>query len=140
MVQEGRAWIATALDARAKVAIGAIRRIRASGVTSYRGISRELNKLAIPTPSGWGKWRHLTVLRVEDRAEKWNLNSHPHLSRNARKNLERMLPALIDLKATGVTGYTAIAQALNERGVSAPSRKKGWTGVQVGYCLSKIAW
>ena len=38
--------------------------LRASGVTSLRGIAAELNKRGIPTVAGAGRWRHVQVGRL----------------------------------------------------------------------------
>jgi hypothetical protein len=41
-----------------------IAELRASGVTSLRGIAAELNKRGIPTVAGAGRWRHVQVGRL----------------------------------------------------------------------------
>jgi hypothetical protein len=41
-----------------------ISELRASGVTSLRGIAAELNKRGIPTVAGAGRWRHVQVGRL----------------------------------------------------------------------------
>lgn len=138
VTDEGCAWIKKALDGHSKVAIRAIRGIRAMGVTSYWGIVRELNRLNIQPPNG-GRWSHRLIDRLEAQAENWNLENHPHLTPQARAKLIRLLPIVHDLKQRGITGYLAIATALNEQGIEAPSHGRAWTRDQVASCLSKIA-
>jgi hypothetical protein len=41
-----------------------IAELRASGVTSLRGIAAEFNKRGIPTVAGAGRWRHVQVGRL----------------------------------------------------------------------------
>jgi hypothetical protein len=41
-----------------------IAEVRATGVTSLRGIAAELNKRSIPTVAGAGRWRHVQVGRL----------------------------------------------------------------------------
>jgi len=41
-----------------------IAELRASGVTSLRGIAAALNERGIPTVAGSGRWRHVQVGRL----------------------------------------------------------------------------
>jgi hypothetical protein len=41
-----------------------IAELRASGVTSLKGIADELNRLGVPTPAGSGRWHAPQVARV----------------------------------------------------------------------------
>ena len=44
-----------------------INAIRATGATTFLGIATELNRLGIPTASGWGKWRGAQVRKILQR-------------------------------------------------------------------------
>jgi hypothetical protein len=61
-----RAYAASA-DARAAALAPTIAKIRASGVTSLRGIAAALNRRGIPTLSGRGEWQATQVRRVSAR-------------------------------------------------------------------------
>jgi hypothetical protein len=41
-----------------------IAELRASGITSKKGIAKALNKRYVPTPRGVGQWRAIQVARV----------------------------------------------------------------------------
>ena len=53
-------------DIRAKALADVVRRIRQSGVTSYRRIADRLNAEQVPTPRG-GRWSKTSVARLMTR-------------------------------------------------------------------------
>ena len=55
-------------DIRAKALADVVRRIRQSGVTSYRRIAERLNAEKIPTPRG-GRWSKTSVARLVTRLQ-----------------------------------------------------------------------
>ena len=57
-------------EARASQLAPIVADIRASGIISWYGISRELNKRGVPTATGRGIWEPGRVRKVMERAER----------------------------------------------------------------------
>jgi hypothetical protein len=56
-------------DKRAAELAPIVKEIRASGVTSLRGIAAALNERGIPTATGYGRWHHVQVGKALARLE-----------------------------------------------------------------------
>jgi hypothetical protein len=65
--EAGRRAHAANADARAAALAPIIAEIRASGITSMRGIATALNARDIPTPAGRKTWQAVQVRRVLSR-------------------------------------------------------------------------
>jgi hypothetical protein len=60
------------------------------------------------------------------------------MARNAATRAADLAPIIRELQASGATSLTAIAAALNERGITT-ARGRAWTTVQVDRVLDRIA-
>jgi hypothetical protein len=74
--EAGRKVLIARADARATLLAAVVADIRASGITSWYGIARELNKRGIPTATGRRIWEPGQVRRVVERAERGAPSSH----------------------------------------------------------------
>lgn len=141
VVLECRDWIETLARKNAELAREEIQRSRRKGARSYDAIARDLNSRGVMSPRG-GRWYGRLVSFWENKAARWTISEHPHLSKRTRVQLERILAVVTELRVQGATpGYAEIADALNFRGIDAPGRlHRQWTYNQVWALLCQIAW
>jgi len=68
--EAGRKVLIARADARASQLAAIVADIRASGITSWYGIARELNERRVPTATGRGIWEPGQVRRVMERVKR----------------------------------------------------------------------
>jgi Recombinase len=130
-----------AADARALAVLPAIRKLRAAGFVSHRGLANEFNRRGIPAVGG-GRWHSNTVRRLLTRlrqltAEHRGINDDLAMKRAADVRAQALRPVIQNLRKAGFVSISAMARELNERGIPAPRGGK-WHMTMVTRLLQRL--